>query len=52
MKTDHLPRHIQEHVKHCTECQKRKDLCKDGNKLFTDWKTVAARIDRLPPLKP
>ena len=50
MKTDHLPRHIEEHVKHCTECQRRGALCLEGSKLLEDWRTIAARIDKLPKL--
>jgi hypothetical protein len=58
MKT--LPRHIEEHAKHCDECQRRRvilvplteeqQLCSVGLKLLADWKTIAARIDKLPKL--
>jgi hypothetical protein len=50
MKTDHLPRHIQEHVKHCPDCHKRDALCAVGEKLVADHKTVSDRIDKLPKL--
>jgi hypothetical protein len=43
-----LPRHIQEHVKHCDDCEP--ELCAVGAKLLADWKTIAARIDKLPKL--
>lgn len=42
-----MPRHVQEHVKHCRECQDRA-FCVEGQKLLKDWQTVAARIDALP----
>jgi hypothetical protein len=50
MKTDHLPRHIQEHVKHCPDCHKRDALCAVGEKLVADHKIVSDRIDKLPKL--
>jgi hypothetical protein len=51
MKTDHLPRHIEEHVKHCAECQKYDKLCLVARKLLEDSRIIQARIDRLPPCK-
>jgi hypothetical protein len=47
-----LPRHIQEHVKHCPTCLENEALCSVGQKLHADWKTIAARIDKLPKLGP
>jgi hypothetical protein len=52
MNTDHLPRHIVEHVNKCDECLKNEKLCPVGSRLLADFEHVKLKLDKgLRPLK-
>lgn len=50
MKTDHLPRHIEEHVKHCHICRKNDSPCPVATKLIAESEIIRERIAKLPLL--